>query len=704
MSTSFKVAEYYGCRVFDSHLMRERLSEGAYAALERSMRGEAELTLATAEEVATAMKEWALEHGATHFSHWFQPLTGVTAEKHVAFIGLENGSAQVISEFSGKELVKGELDASSFPNGGLRATFEARGYTTWDCTSPAFLREDATGTILCIPTAFCSYSGDALDVKTPLLRSMEAVNAASLRLLRVLGDNSAARVIPMSGPEQEYFLISKEKYLRRKDLVYTGRTLFGAMPAKDQEHAAHYSGSIDECVGAFMKDVNDELWRSGVPAKIQHNEFAPSQHEICPIYSTANIATDQNQLIMETLKKVAERHDLTCLLHEKPFNGINGSGKHNNWSLVTDKGKNLMDPGKTDEDNLRFLLVLSCVIAAVDRHAGLLRLSAACVGNDHRLGGDDAPPAIISIYLGETLEKELQELTRESGTHHFAKEQLRTGVPFLPAFNRDMSDRNRTSPFAFNGNRFEFRMVGSSDSVAGSNTVLNSIVAEAFNEAADAIKGANDPESAVFEVIRRNMEQHGRILFDGNGYSQEWVEEAARRGLPNLPGAVDAIPELVRPESIRMFSSLGVFSEAELRARVEIRYENYVSQLHIESRTMLNITRKQILPAVIKYTGELSASINQVRTALPGADTTVSEELLARVLNLLSEAGEKALSLEQKIREAEETPAIPDKAAAFYEKVAPAMEELRAPLDALEKCVDKKLWPFPSYGDILFDL
>ncbi|MBQ0026506.1 MAG: glutamine synthetase III [Lachnospiraceae bacterium] len=705
MDNTFSVSEIFASRVFDMESLRERVSAEVFDDLQCSLNEGAELSLATAEKVAGAMKDWAIEHGATHFTHWFQPLTGVTAEKHVSFISVPDENYNVISEFSGKELVRGELDASSFPNGGLRATFEARGYTTWDCSSPAFLKEDSVGTILCIPTAFCTYSGDALDLKTPLLRSMEAINKASLRLLRALGDDVTRRVIPMTGAEQEYFLISKEKYLARKDLIYTGRTLFGAMPAKDQDVAAHYSGSISDRTGAFMKAVNEELWRYGVPAKLQHNEFAPAQHEICSVYMTANITADQNQLIMETLKKVADRQGLACLLHEKPFAGINGSGKHNNWSLITDSGVNLMDPGKNPEENVRFLLVLACIIAAVDKHASLLRLSAANPGNDYRLGGHEAPPAIISVYLGDALCRELDSILQSGFASNVGEsERLKTGVPFLPVFKKDMTDRNRTSPFAFNGNRFEFRMVGSSDSVASSTTVLNSIAAQAFNEAASRIEAADDKLDAVYGIIREYVSDHKKVLFDGNGYSQEWAEEAERRGLPILPGMVDAIPALTLPETVDMFERLGVLSAAELSARAEIRYETFSNQMHIESLAMLNIANKQLIPAVIKYTEQLASSINAIKKTGTGSDTSHQENLLVQVSTLLAQAGHAAHALDEAIALTEANVNIATKARMYKDLVRTSMDALRTPLDQLEKLVDKSLWPIPSYGDMLFEI
>jgi len=704
MDDKFTVSKIFGTRVFDMAQLESRIPAEVFADLKSTIDGYKELSLGTAEEVARAMKDWAIEHGATHFTHWFQPLTGATAEKHVSFISVPDKNYNVISTFSGRELIKGELDASSFPNGGLRATFEARGYTMWDCTSPAFLKEDATGIILCIPTAFCSYSGDALDLKTPLLRSMEAVNAASLRLLNALGDTQTKHVTPMAGAEQEYFLISKEKYLKRKDLVYTGRTLFGVMPAKTQDATAHYSGSISERVGRFMKEVDEELWRFGVPVNIQHNEFAPGQHEICPIYMTANIATDQNQLVMETLRKVADRQGLACLLHEKPFVGINGSGKHNNWSLITDDGTNLMNPGKNPEENVRFLLILACIIRAVDEHAALLRLSASDVGNDYRLGGEEAPPAIISIYLGEDLEAELNGIVETGFASQLSEnERLSTGIAFLPSVNRDTTDRNRTSPFAYNGNRFEFRMVGSSDSIANANTVLNSIAAESFNVAAEIIENSEDKLAATYSVIRDFVSEHKRILFDGNGYSEDWANEAAERGLPNLPSMVDAIPALTFPKTVRLFTELHVFSGAELSARAEILYENFAGQMQLESRAMLNITNKQIIPAVITYTDRLANSICSIK-AVGGINTTVQEALLKKVSKLLSDAGEAAGELESAIFSAEANENIALKARAFRDEVRPAMSKLRAPLDMLEKCVDKSLWPLPSYGDMLFEL
>ena len=699
------ISDYFGIRVFGLPAIRERLDAEAYADLERTVREGTALSLSTAEAVAGVMKEWALEHGATHYTHWFQPLTGATAEKHEAFLASPSPEGHTILAFSGKDLVMSEPDASSFPSGGLRATFEARGYTAWDCTSPAFLREDATGTILCIPTAFCSYTGYALDQKTPLLRSMQALDREGIRLLRLLGNTTSQHVVPYVGAEQEYFLIERAKYLRRKDLVYTGRTLFGTMPGLGQELADHYYHSIRERAGAFMNAVNRELWELGVPAKTQHNEVAPAQLEIVPLHSTANIAADQNQLIMETLKRIAARQDLACLLHEKPFEGINGSGKHNNWSVSTDDGINLFDPGRTPHENRNFLLALACVIKAVDEHADLLRAAAASAGNDCRLGGNEAPPAVISIFLGEQLTDVISQITAEGrATHSLGRSALSTGVSSLPVLSRDTTDRNRTSPFAFTGNRFEFRMVGSSDSLGCVNTVLNSITAEAFAEASAILEASDDVSEAAATIIRTFISEHKRVLWAGNSYSDEWKAEAARRGLPDLPTAVDAIPAICSAKSAAMFEKLGVFNRTELESRAEIRFETYSKQLIVESRTMLNIAHKHLIPAVIAYMKTLSESINQVRLVDPQIDTGTQQAILRSISGYLQEAGAAAVRLEAALNEAAAVPEIPEKAAALKERVLPEMKALRTPLDALEKIVDKKVWPFPSYGDMLFDV
>ncbi len=631
MSEWISVAEIFGENVFNDAVMQERLPKKTYKELKKTIEEGKELQAATADVIAHEMKEWAIEKGATHYSHWFQPLTGATAEKHDSFISAPKSDGKILMEFSGKELIKGEPDASSFPSGGLRSTFEARGYTAWDCTSPAFVKKSPDGkrSILYIPTAFCSYTGEALDQKTPLLRSMEAINKQSIRLLRLFGNTTSQKVTPSVGVEQEYFLVDREKYLKRKDLVFTGRTLFGANPPKGQELDDHYFGAIRERIAAFMTDVNEELWKMGVSAKTQHNEVAPGQHELAPIYAQCNVAVDHNQLIMETLKKVAYRHNLQCLLHEKPFEGVNGSGKHNNWSLVTDDGINILDPGKTPHDNIQFLLVLTCILRAVDLHADLLRESASDVGNDHRLGANEAPPAIISAYLGEQLEDVLAQLIDTGEAAHSLKGgKLHTGVSTLPDFAKDATDRNRTSPFAFTGNKFEFRMVGSRDSVAAPNVVLNTIVAESFSDACDVLEKAEDFDLAVHDLIKEYASKHQRIVFNGNGYSDEWVKEAERRGLPNIKTMVESIECLTYDNAVEMFEKFDVFSRAELESRAEIKYEAYSKAINIEARSMIDIASKHIIPAVIQYVTSLANSINQVKQASAAAYTGVQEELL----------------------------------------------------------------------------
>lgn len=594
-------AKIFGENVFNDTVMQERLPKNVYKKLKKIIEEGGELDLATADTIAHEMKEWAIEKGATHYTHWFQPLTGTTAEKHDSFITAPMPNGKVLMSFSGKELIKGEPDASSFPSGGLRATFEARGYTAWDCTSPAFVRQDAAGATLCIPTAFCSYTGEALDQKTPLLRSMEALNVQSLRLLKLFGNTTSKKVTPSVGPEQEYFLVDAEKFLQRKDLIYTGRTLFGAMPPKGQEMDDHYFGTIRQRIASFMKEVNIELWKMGVTAKTQHNEVAPAQHELASIYSEANVAVDNNQLVMQTLKRVACQHGLKCLLHEKPFAGVNGSGKHNNWSITTDDGINLLEPGKTPHENIQFLLVLSCVLKAVDVHADLLRESAADPGNDHRLGANEAPPAIISVFLGEQLEDVVEQLISTGNATKSKKEGvLETGVKTLPDLKKDATDRNRTSPFAFTGNKFEFRMVGSRDSVAAPNIVLNTIVAEAFRDACDVLEGAENFEDAVHDLIKKNLSEHQRIIFNGDGYADEWLAEAERRGLPNIKSMVYAIPALTTDTAIKLFGDFKVFTEAELVSRAEVKFENYAKTINIEAKTMIDMASKQIIPAVIK--------------------------------------------------------------------------------------------------------
>ncbi|MBE5979117.1 MAG: glutamine synthetase type III [Paenibacillaceae bacterium] len=705
MSEVVNVAELFGKNVFNETVMRERLPKSVFKKLKKTIEDGAELDPSIADVVAHAMKDWAIERGATHYTHWFQPLTGITAEKHDSFISSPTSEGKVIMEFSGKELVKGEPDASSFPSGGLRATFEARGYTAWDCTSPAFLREDAIGVTLCIPTAFCSYTGEALDKKTPLLRSMEAVDEQALRILRLFGNTTSKRVTPSVGPEQEYFIVDHEKYLQRKDLIYAGRTLFGAMPPKGQEMEDHYFGSIRERIAAYMKEVNEELWKLGVPAKTQHNEVAPAQHELAPIYEQANVAVDHNHIVMETLKKVAGRHGLNCLLHEKPFAGVNGSGKHNNWSLTSDDGINLLNPGETPHENIQFLLVLSCILKAVDRHADLLRQSAADVGNDHRLGANEAPPAIISVFIGEQLEDVVDQLcSTGEATHSKSGGTLKTGVKTLPDLFKDATDRNRTSPFAFTGNKFEFRMVGSSDSISSPNVVLNTITAEAFKEAADILEKADDFDTAVHDMIKEQLAAHRRVIFNGNGYSDAWVEEAERRGLPNIKAMVDAIPALTKEKSISMFESFKVFTKAELESRVEIEYETYSKAINIEARTMIDMAGKQLIPAVVKYTTVLADSLGKVKSACPSADTSVQEELLTEVSAYLSDM---KVALSALIDITDKCAAIgenKEQAAAYHSEVVPAMAALREPADKLEMIVDKDLWPIPSYGDLIFEV
>ena len=704
MSEYVNVVEIFGENVFNDSVMQARLPKKVYKELKQTIEEGKELTLEIADVVAHEMKEWAIEKGATHYSHWFQPLTGVTAEKHDAFITAPKSDGKVLMSFSGKELIKGEPDASSFPSGGLRATFEARGYTAWDCTSPAFVRQDAAGATLCIPTAFCSYTGEALDQKTPLLRSMEAINKEALRLIRLFGNTTSKKVTPSVGVEQEYFLVDAKKFMERKDLIYTGRTLFGAMPPKGQELDDHYFGTIRQKIAAYMKDVNEELWKLGVSAKTQHNEVAPAQHELAPIYAPANIAVDHNQIIMQTLKRVARKHDMKCLLHEKPFAGVNGSGKHDNWSLVTDDGINLLDPGKTPHENVQFLLVLSCILKAVDRHADLLRESAADVGNDHRLGANEAPPAIISIYLGEQLEDVVDQLINTGTADHSLKGgRLMTGVRTLPDLAKDATDRNRTSPFAFTGNKFEFRMVGSRDSVASPNIVLNTIVAEAFREASEVLENAENFEETVHDLIVRNCEEHQRIIFNGNGYSDEWVKEAKRRGLPNITSMVDAISALITEKSINLFGKFHVFTKAELESRVEVKYETYSKAVNVEARAMIDIAGKQIIPAVIRYAKSLADAINAIGV-VEGADTSVEKELLLQTSGLLKEAQTALGVLKKKTDAAGFVEEGECRARYYHEEVSPAMEALRKPVDELEMIVDKEIWPMPSYGDLMFEV
>ena len=704
MSTElFNVADIFGENVFNDTVMQERLPKKVYKNLRKTIEEGKDLDLETADVIAHEMKEWAIEKGATHYTHWFLPLTGVTAEKHDSFISAPLPSGKVLMTFSGKELIKGEPDASSFPSGGLRATFEARGYTAWDCTSPAFVRQDAGGATLCIPTAFCSYTGEALDQKTPLLRSMEAINKEALRLLRLFGNTTSKKVTPSVGAEQEYFLVDAEKFEERKDLIYTGRTLFGAMPPKGQELDDHYFGTIRQRIASFMRDVNIQLWKVGVPSKTQHNEVAPAQHELAPIYTEANIAVDQNQLTMQTLKRVACQHGLKCLLHEKPFAGVNGSGKHNNWSITTDDGINLLEPGKTPHENTQFLLVLACIMKAVNVHADLLRESAADPGNDHRLGANEAPPAIISIFLGEQLEDVVEQLiSTGEATHSLKGGKLETGVSTLPDLFKDATDRNRTSPFAFTGNKFEFRMVGSRDSIANPNIVLNTIVAEAFADACDILEKADDFDLAVHDLIKEYLTENQRIIFNGNGYSDEWVAEAERRGLPNIKSMVEAIPAITTEKAVELFERFSVFTKAELESRAEIQYEAYAKAINIEARTMIDMASKQFLPAFIKYTKTLADTVNAVKAA--GVDASVQTETLKEVSALMAET---KVALDNLVKTTADAAAKEEgevQATYYHTEVVPAMDALRAPVDKLEMIVDKEAWPMPSYGDLIFEV
>ena len=709
------ITDVFGTDVFNDSVMRHRLPKKVYSALREVIEVGGELSLETADVIAHEMKEWALEKGATHFTHWFQPLTGTTAEKHDSFIGAPLPSGKVLMSLSGRELIKGEPDASSFPSGGLRATFEARGYRIWDCTSPAFVRHDEGGATLCIPTAFCSYTGEALDQKTPLLRSMDAINKEALRLIKLLDKkNTSKKVIPSVGAEQEYFIIDREKYLKRTDLVFTGRTLFGAMPPKGQELDDHYFGTLRPRIASYMKDVNWELWKLGVPAKTQHNEVAPAQHELAPVYEKANVAVDHNQIVMQTLKRVATRHGLRCLLHEKPFAGVNGSGKHNNWSLTTDDGINLLEPGRTPHENTQFLLVLCCILRAVDKHYDLIRESAADIGNEARLGGNEAPPVIISVFLGEQLEDVLDQLiSTGSATSSKTGGMLQTGAKSLSDVTKDATDRNRTSPFAFTGNKFEFRMVGSRDSIAGANTVLNTIVAESFRDACDYIESFIDPQlpevendkrvaDAVHDLIKEYATKHRRIVFNGNGYSKEWEEEAVNRGLRIIPDMVDAIPALTTDKAIKLFREFGVFTKIELESRAEVKYELYSKAVNIEARTMVQMAGKELLPAIMAYCGQLADSANAVRAC--GIDASVQEEILSELTECLKEANASLKKLDEAIRNAEQVPEGRERAVALRDNVVPAMEALRRPVDKAEGYVDRRSWPVPTYADLVFEV
>ncbi|MBS7526012.1 glutamine synthetase III [Fusibacter paucivorans] len=691
------VSTLFGSMVFNDSAMKERLPKDTYKALKKTIESGKYLDDSIADVVANAMKDWAIEKGATHFTHWFQPLTGITAEKHDSFISPKDGGSNIIMEFSGKELIKGEPDASSFPSGGLRATFEARGYTAWDPTSYAFIKDG----ILCIPTAFCSYSGEALDKKTPLLRSMDAINKQALRILKLFGIDDAAKVTATMGPEQEYFLIKSDDYAKRKDLIYTGRTLFGAKPPKGQELDDHYFGTIKPQVLAFMDDLNEELWKLGILAKTQHNEVAPAQHELAPIFTDSNIATDHNQLSMEMLKKVAVKHDLACLMHEKPFAGINGSGKHNNWSLSTNTGVNLLDPGSSPMENAQFILFLTAIIKAVDEYQDLLRISIASAGNDHRLGANEAPPAIISIFLGEELGAVIDAIDAGAEYNQKDKEHMTIDVDVLPKFPKDNTDRNRTSPFAFTGNKFEFRAVGSAASIAGPNTVLNTIVAEILKEFADKLEGSANFTEDLNALVKETIAKHKRIVFNGNNYAEEWVVEAEKRGLLNLKSTVEALPYFISEKNIELFTKHGVYSESEMHSRYEINLESYCKILNIEALTMVEMATKEILPAVLDYVSDLGKTAAQKKAVSASISCEVEEKLLGKLSKLADNLYAKVGELESKLAstESESTRA---EAEYYRNTVIPAMEELRIVADELETVVGKKYWPYPTYGEILF--
>ena len=694
------VKDYFGSLVFDDRVMKATLSDQVYASLKKTIDQGTELDISVAHGVAMAMREWALSKGATHFTHWFQPLTGITAEKHDSFI-TPSPDGGVIMDFSGKELIKGEPDASSFPSGGLRATFEARGYTAWDPTSYAFIK----GRTLCIPTAFCSYGGHALDKKTPLLRSMEALNKQALRILRLFGNDTVKRVTSSVGPEQEYFLITKEMYERRPDLRFTGRTLFGAMPPKGQEMDDHYFGVIKPRVAAYMEELNDELWKLGILAKTEHNEVAPAQHELAPIHTTTNIATDHNQLTMEIMQKVAAKHGLVCLLHEKPFAGVNGSGKHNNWSIATDSGQNLLSPGATPYENAQFLLFLCAVIKAVDDYQDLLRISVATAGNDHRLGANEAPPAVVSLFLGDELSAVLEAIENDTPYEGTKKTQMKLGADVLPKFNRDTTDRNRTSPFAFTGNKFEFRMLGSSNSIACANIMLNTAVAESLKIYADRLEGAEDFETALHEMIRKTIKDHKRIIFNGNGYEENWIREATeKRGLLNYRTTADAVPHILDKKNVDMLTSHGVFTEAEIRSRYEITLENYCKTIIIEANTMVDMAKTQIAPAVSAYASELartSAAKKALDSALPcGYETDLVRKLSA----LTDRIYDGAVAVENSLLSLAAAEDIGGEAALIRDKVLAGMGELRVACDEAETLTAKRYWPYPSYGDLLFSV
>ena len=689
------VSEIFGSMVFNDEVMKQRLPKDVYKSIQNTIKNGKHLDLTAANVVANAMKDWAIEKGATHYTHWFQPMTGITAEKHDSFISPVGDSA-IIMEFSGKELVRGEPDASSFPSGGLRATFEARGYTAWDPTSYAFIKDNT----LYIPTAFCSYGGEALDKKTPLLRSMEVLGKEALKILKLFGNEDVTSVKTTVGPEQEYFLVDKEMFDKRPDLIYTGRTLFGAKAPKGQELDDHYFGSIKPRVQAYMKDLNEELWKLGVFAKTEHNEVAPAQHELAPIFTTTNLATDHNQLTMEVMQKVAKKHGLVCLLHEKPFAGVNGSGKHNNWSLSTNTGVNLLEPGETPYENAQFLLFLSAVIKAVDDYQDMLRLSVASAGNDHRLGANEAPPAVVSMFLGDELTAVLEAIEKDEKYSAKEKEQMKIGVHILPKFPKDSTDRNRTSPFAFTGNKFEFRMLGSSASIAGPNTVLNTAVAQVLKEFYDKLAGAKDFTSTLHDLVRDTIKEHKRILFNGNGYDDSWIKEAEKRGLMNLKSTPDAIPHLLDEKNVKLFTENKVYSETELKSRYEILLENYSKVINIEALTMVDMAKKMIIPAVSKYTKELAKTV-QLKISLD-MDAGYEKEIATKLSSLNTAAYEKAKALEDEIMKVKGIADAEEKAKAYEKYVICAMNELRVVVDEMETMTAKEYWPMPTYGDLLF--
>ncbi len=694
--------EMFGQNVFNQAVMKERLPKAVFKTLKKTIDEGLPLDPSIADVVATVMKDWAVERGATHFTHWFQPMTGITAEKHDSFLSPSDGGA--LMEFSGKELIKGEPDASSFPSGGLRATFEARGYTAWDCTSPAFLKEDGDVVTLCIPTAFCSYTGEALDKKTPLLRSMEALSTQAVRVLRLFGNTTATRVTSTVGAEQEYFLVDKEYYLQRPDLIMAGRTLFGTMSTKGQELEDHYFGTIKDRVLNYMKEVNEELWKLGVTAKTQHNEVAPGQFELAPIFENTNIATDHNQMIMDILKRVAIRHDLVCLLHEKPFAGVNGSGKHNNWSMSSNDGQNLLDPGHTPHENAQFLTFLMAVIKAVDTYAGLLRSSCANAGNDHRLGANEAPPAIISVFLGEQLADILDQIVKGGAKTSTTGGEMKIGVSTLPALPKDTTDRNRTSPFAFTGNKFEFRMLGSSFSISGPNIVINTIIADALKEIADKLEKSKNLNADLPKLLQEIAKKHQRVVFNGNNYSDEWVKEAKKRGLLNIPNTPEALKQLVTKEAVKLFKDHGVFNEKELHSRYEIMVEQYVKVINIEALTMIDMAKKSIIPAALEYATTLATSINAVTAVSAKLNVSAQTELLEELSTALASANKNVKALEKALDAALKIDDAEKQAVAFREKVFAKMLELRADGDALERIIAADHWPLPTYGEMLFIL